>query len=110
MASINGATIEIALVGREGLIGLPIMLGSETTPINALVQVPGEALRISAPAFRGADQALRGPGAAPASLYTVGCWFRLASPERAPVVVRPAGAALAGSWSIAIGRSATSMC
>ena len=52
MASINGATIEIALVGREGLIGLPIMLGSETTPINALVPVQGDALRISAPAFR----------------------------------------------------------
>ena len=48
----NGATLEIALVGCEGLIGLPIFLGSEITPVNALVQLPGEALRISAPAFR----------------------------------------------------------
>jgi len=52
MASTSGATIEIAMVGCEGLIGLPILLGGETTPISAVVQLPGEALRIGAPAFR----------------------------------------------------------
>jgi CRP-like cAMP-binding protein len=52
MASTNGTTIEVAMVGCEGLIGLPLLLGSEITPISAVVQLPGEALRIGAPAFR----------------------------------------------------------
>jgi CRP-like cAMP-binding protein len=52
MATVNGATVEVAMVGNEGMIGLPVLFGSETTPISAVVQVSGEALRMSAPAFK----------------------------------------------------------
>ena len=52
IGTVNGATLEVAMVGNEGMVGLPILFGSETTPISAIVQVPGEALRMSAPAFR----------------------------------------------------------
>jgi CRP-like cAMP-binding protein len=44
--------MEIAVVGREGVVGLPILLGVRRTFSQSMVQVPGEALRISADNFR----------------------------------------------------------
>jgi CRP-like cAMP-binding protein len=52
IATVNGATVEVAMVGSEGIVGSPVLFGGGTAPIGALVQVPGEALRMSAPAFR----------------------------------------------------------
>ncbi|MGH6945437.1 MAG: Crp/Fnr family transcriptional regulator, partial [Geminicoccaceae bacterium] len=52
IGTVNGATLEVAMVGREGMVGLSILFGSESAPISAVVQVPGEALRMSAAAFR----------------------------------------------------------
>jgi CRP-like cAMP-binding protein len=52
IGTVNGATLEVAMVGNEGVVGLPILFGTESTPISAVVQVPGEALRMGAPAFR----------------------------------------------------------
>jgi len=48
----DGSIIEIATVGNEGMIGLPVFLGGDTIPGQAIVQIPGEALRISSAAFR----------------------------------------------------------
>lgn len=48
----DGTMIEIATVGNEGMIGLPVFLGGDTIPGMAIVQVPGEALRMSSSAFR----------------------------------------------------------
>ena len=47
-----GDGVEVGLVGREGLIGLPVLLGADSTPARWVVQVPGEALRIAAEEFR----------------------------------------------------------
>jgi CRP-like cAMP-binding protein len=44
--------IEIAMVGSEGLVGLPLSLGVPTSPHECYVQVPGEALRMSANQFQ----------------------------------------------------------
>lgn len=52
IATVNGATVEVAMVGNEGMIGLPVLFGSGSAPIGAMVQVPGEALRMSAQAFQ----------------------------------------------------------
>ena len=41
-----GAAIEVATVGREGIVGLPILLGVNQVPGRAMVQIPGEALRL----------------------------------------------------------------
>ena len=57
IGTVNGATLEVAMVGREGMVGLPALFGGESEPISALVQVPGEALRMSAAAF--ADEVKR---------------------------------------------------
>lgn len=44
----DGTTIEIGLVGREGMAGLPALLGSRTRGHSALVQVSNSAMRIDA--------------------------------------------------------------
>lgn len=48
----QGAIVEIATVGNEGLIGVPVLLGATSAPISAFVQVPGEGLCMDADAFR----------------------------------------------------------
>jgi CRP-like cAMP-binding protein len=43
--------IEIATVGNEGLVGLPVFLGGGSTPGRAFCQIPGEALRMRSRVF-----------------------------------------------------------
>lgn len=44
--------LEVGMIGREGMLGAHLALGVVTAPLRALVQGPGTALRIAAPAFR----------------------------------------------------------
>jgi CRP-like cAMP-binding protein len=44
----DGNGVEVGVVGNEGVFGTNVVLGSVTTPLEALVQVPGDGLRISA--------------------------------------------------------------
>lgn len=44
----NGASAEIAVTGREGLVGIAIFMGGETTPSRAVVQSAGHGYRLSA--------------------------------------------------------------
>ncbi len=44
--------LEVGMVGREGMLGVQLALGVTSTPLRGLVQGPGMALRIAAPAFR----------------------------------------------------------
>ncbi|HEV2802566.1 MAG TPA: Crp/Fnr family transcriptional regulator [Pyrinomonadaceae bacterium] len=48
----DGDTAEVGPVGREGLVGLNIFFGADTTPTQLVVHVAGTALRISAELFR----------------------------------------------------------
>jgi CRP-like cAMP-binding protein len=50
----DGAAVETATVGREGMVGLPVFLGSDRTSAQAFAQVPGPALRMAADDFRAA--------------------------------------------------------
>ena len=43
----NGASAEIAVVGNEGLVGVALFMGGETTPSRAVVQSAGDAYRLS---------------------------------------------------------------
>jgi CRP-like cAMP-binding protein len=47
----DGASVEMATVGLEGMVGLPIFLGTDTMPSRAFGQVAGGALRITTTAF-----------------------------------------------------------
>ena len=44
----DGSSAEIAIVGNEGLIGIALFMGGETTPNRAIVQSAGEAYRLDA--------------------------------------------------------------
>jgi CRP-like cAMP-binding protein len=44
--------LEVGLVGREGMVGLPLALGVETSPVRALVQGGGGAMQMTAAHFR----------------------------------------------------------
>ncbi|MBD2101095.1 Crp/Fnr family transcriptional regulator [Leptolyngbya sp. FACHB-261] len=48
----NGSAVEAATVGNEGIVGLPVFLGAARTPDRAVMQVPGEGLRLNAEVFR----------------------------------------------------------
>ena len=43
----DGASAEIAVVGNEGLIGIALFMGGETTPSRAIVQSAGYAYRLA---------------------------------------------------------------
>ena len=44
----DGASAEIAVVGNEGLVGISLFMGGETTPSRAVVQSEGRAYRLPA--------------------------------------------------------------
>jgi len=44
---IDGASAELSVVGNEGLIGIALFMGGETTPNRAIVQSSGHAYRLS---------------------------------------------------------------
>jgi CRP-like cAMP-binding protein len=44
--------LEVGLVGREGMVGIPLVLGAEVSSVRVLVQGSGSALRMKAASFR----------------------------------------------------------
>jgi CRP-like cAMP-binding protein len=48
----NGASAEIAVVGDEGLVGVALFMGGNTTPSRAVVQSAGHGFRLSAELVR----------------------------------------------------------
>jgi CRP-like cAMP-binding protein len=44
----NGASAEIAITGNEGLVGIALFMGGETTPSRAVVQSAGHGYRLRA--------------------------------------------------------------
>lgn len=48
----KGELIEVATVGNEGMVGLPIFLGATQIPGVSMVQIPGSALRMRAEDLR----------------------------------------------------------
>ena len=48
----NGATAEIGVVGYEGVVGIALFLGGDTTPNRAVVQSAGSAFKMKAQVLR----------------------------------------------------------
>jgi CRP-like cAMP-binding protein len=50
----DGTSIEVGMIGREGMVGVTALLGGKVSAQYILVQVPGSALRIDAAACKAA--------------------------------------------------------
>ena len=48
----EGGIAEVGTIGNEGMTGVPVVLGADSTPNRAFYQIPGESMRISAGIFR----------------------------------------------------------
>ncbi|MCW2240968.1 Crp/Fnr family transcriptional regulator [Azospirillum canadense] len=48
----DGEALEVGLIGCEGMVGLPLVLGVDRAAVGAMVQMSGTALRISPAALR----------------------------------------------------------
>jgi len=48
----DGASAEIAVVGNEGIVGISLFMGGESTPSRAVVQSAGKGLRLRAPLIK----------------------------------------------------------
>ena len=55
----NGSSAEIAVVGNEGLVGISLFMGGESTPSRAVVQSAGKGLRLPAQVIK--DEFKRAP-------------------------------------------------
>ena len=55
----DGSAAEVGIIGSEGMIGLPLLLGSDREPVESIVQAPGVMMRLGANAFR--DEVERSP-------------------------------------------------
>lgn len=48
----GGKTVEVGVIGNEGLVGTPAVVGLNRSPHRAVVQIPGDAFRIRIDALR----------------------------------------------------------
>ena len=48
----NGASAEIAVVGHEGVVGISLFMGGESTPSRGVVQSAGQGFRLPAPVIK----------------------------------------------------------
>jgi CRP-like cAMP-binding protein len=55
----EGSGVEVGLVGSEGMVGLPLALGDDVSPNQAIVQIAGGAVRMEGAALR---EELKGGG------------------------------------------------
>jgi CRP-like cAMP-binding protein len=44
----DGSTVEVGVIGIDGIVGLPVILGADHMPGETFIQVPGSGYRISA--------------------------------------------------------------
>jgi CRP-like cAMP-binding protein len=48
----GNASLEVSLVGDEGMVGIPLLLGANSKPLRVLIQRSGAAWRMKAETFR----------------------------------------------------------
>ena len=48
----NGKLIEVGIIGKEGMTGVPVVLGDDISSLSGVVQAPGSALKLSVTALK----------------------------------------------------------
>ncbi len=51
----DGSTVEVVTVGNEGIVGLPVFLGTGSMPMEVFIQIDGDAVTLPAHLFRDAS-------------------------------------------------------
>lgn len=77
----GGVSLEVGLVGSEGMLGLSVVLGVDVSPLLALVQGEGPALRMDVARFRGELEA------SPALQQLLKCYLYVAITQLAQTAV-----------------------
>ena len=67
----EGNAVEGAVAGLQGFFGIPLLLESDTSFAEAIIQVPGQAVRIPAALFKEKSRAAPAIDENPAPLRTV---------------------------------------
>ena len=65
----NGSSAEMAVTGNEGVVGIALFMGGETTPSRAVVQSAGHAYRLKAAVLKREIRAWRRAAAPAAALH-----------------------------------------
>ena len=73
----DGTEIEVATIGYEGMVGLPVFLGTDQSPARSFWQIAGTAFRLDA-AFLEKEKRSGSPLAAALGLYTQGFFAQIA--------------------------------
>lgn len=82
----DGKSVEVGLIGKEGFVGLPLLVGYHTSPTRVVTQGDGSAYRCDAEALiqilRKSPDLTGSPGAANCvvSIYFSGdapCWAKI---------------------------------
>ncbi len=66
----DGTTIEVGLIGREGMVGIPVLLGDDIAFEEAIVQIAGGAMRMRSDVFKRSLKANHSPLLTQLLLYT----------------------------------------
>jgi CRP-like cAMP-binding protein len=74
----DGTIVEVVTIGNEGLVGSPLLLRATSIPFNAMVQVPGAALRMDAAVFARRVHMGTSPFGARMSRYTQALFTHIA--------------------------------
>ena len=46
------STLEVGIIGNEGMVGTPVFLGADRSPTRAIAQIPGEAMKMEVKIFQ----------------------------------------------------------
>lgn len=66
----DGATVEVGIIGRDGMAGIPVLLGDDIAFEAAVVQIAGAAMRMPSADFKESIKGGRGPLLTGLLLYT----------------------------------------
>ena len=92
----SGASAEIAGVGNEGVVGISLFMGGNTTPSSAVVQTAGHAYRLEQPPAEGGIRPRRADAAPAAALHPGADHADVARPRSATGTTRWSSSCAAG--------------
>ncbi|HMG34256.1 MAG TPA: Crp/Fnr family transcriptional regulator [Blastocatellia bacterium] len=52
IGTLDGASVEVGMIGRQGMSGVRAFLGADTAPHAAIVQIAGSTIRLSSKSFK----------------------------------------------------------